>query len=444
MVSLKILQVSTADLEGGAEKIAFNLFQEYQRLGHTSWLAVGKKISSEKDIFAIPSVTPKTYWGRKWFQFYQRHKPQKRNLASRILRLIDVGMGGREKFPILLGWEDFHFPGSLKLLSLSLDRPDVVHLHNLHGGYFDLRSLQTLSDHMPVFITMHDDWLMTGHCACSMGCTRWITGCGQCPDLNIYPPVYRDATAFNWERKREIYEKSKLYVATPSRWLFDRLQKSMIHPFKAKVINNGIDPNIFYPSEPGQARERLQLPQDAKIILAVANSIKENPFKDYRTLEQAIRKLGDRPNQEPIIFVTVGGPKGNEMLGRIPVYHYPFERDEKLIVNFYQAADVYVHSSHTDNFPTTILESFACGTPVVATAVGGIAEQVEEGITGYLVPAQNSVIMASRIEKLLQDNDLRKKMGVNVRKIAEDRYDIRAQAQAYLDWYAEILDAERL
>jgi glycosyltransferase involved in cell wall biosynthesis len=214
----------------------------------------------------------------------------------------------------------------------------------------------------------------------------------------------------------------------------------MIHPVKAKVIHNGIDTKTFYPKDRSQARYQLELPQDVYIILAVANSIKENPFKDYKTLEQAIKQLGDRPNQKPIIVIILGSQKGQEILGRIPVYHYPIERDEKKIVQFYQAADIYVHSSHTDNFPVTILESFACGTPVVATAVGGITEQIHEGVNGFLVPPQNSSIMAKQIEFLLDNQFLREEMGSNARKIAKARYDIKVQAYAYLNWYSEILE----
>lgn len=444
MVNLRILQVSTTDIGGGAEKIAFNLFQEYQKCGHSSWLAVGKKDSLDENIFGIPPVISNAPWGKQWFRFYQKYKNNKKSPFLNLLKLIDMGLGGREKFSTLLGWEDFYFPGSLKLLSLPPQRPDVIHLHNLHGGYFDLRFLKLLSSQLPVIITMHDEWLMTGHCACSMDCTRWMVGCGKCPDLKIYPSVYRDATAFNWNRKRQIYDKSKLYVATPSQWLFDRLQKSMFHPFEAKVINNGIDIQTFSPASSSQARDELQLPQNTKIILAVANLLKDNPFKDYQTIEQAITQLGDKPNQKSTILVTLGGQEGQEMIGSIAVYHFPFERDEKKIVNLYRAADVYIHSSHTDNFPTTIIEAFACGTPVIATAVGGIVEQVQEGVNGYLVPPQNSTILASRIESLLKDNTLQVEMGTKARKIAEKRYDIKVQAEAYLNWYVDILEKRSL
>src|SRR5207249_2562667 len=118
-----------------------------------------------------------------------------------------------------LGREDFRFPGTRELLSLTPEPPDVFHAHNLHGGYFDLRLLPALSRRSPFVLTLHDAWLLSGHCAHSLDCERWLGGCGACPDLSLYPAVKRDATAQNWQQKRRIYADARLHVATPSRWL---------------------------------------------------------------------------------------------------------------------------------------------------------------------------------------------------------------------------------
>src|SRR5207248_4324578 len=126
------------------------------------------------------------------------------------------------------GREDFHFPGTRRLLTLTAERPDVVHAHNLHGGYFDLRALPSLSAQVPLILTLHDAWMLSGHCAHSFDCERWRTGCGHCPDLTIFPAIERDATAYNWRRKRSIYSKSKLYISAPSRWLMQRVEDSTL------------------------------------------------------------------------------------------------------------------------------------------------------------------------------------------------------------------------
>src|SRR5262249_33071397 len=142
--------------------------------------------------------------------------------ASGWLRQLERGW--RTPLDAVLGLEDFNYPATRALFRTPPDRPDIIHCHNLHGSYFDLQLLPPLSQAFPVVLTLHDAWLLSGHCALSFDCNRWQTGCGECPDLSIYPAIKRDSTAYNWRRKRDILARSRLYVATPSRWLMDRVK----------------------------------------------------------------------------------------------------------------------------------------------------------------------------------------------------------------------------
>ena len=122
------------------------------------------------------------------------------------------------------------------------DPPDIIHAHNLHGQYFGLRFLTQHSHQIPVLITLHDAWLLSGHCAHSVDCERWRTGCGKCPDMSLQPPVEQDATAHNWRRKKHIFENSRLYISTPSQWLMDKVHQSILEPaiVESRVVPNGI------------------------------------------------------------------------------------------------------------------------------------------------------------------------------------------------------------
>src|SRR5206468_11861629 len=144
----------------------------------------------------------------------------------------------------------------------------------------------------PLVITMHDAWLLSGHCAHSFACERWQTGCGECPDLTIPPAIARDATAFNWKRKRDLYARSRFYVAAPSRWLIDKLARSILAPavIESRVVPNGIDLEVFRPGDRATTRAKLDLPQDADVLLFTALSIRENVWKDYQTLRAAIAR----------------------------------------------------------------------------------------------------------------------------------------------------------
>src|SRR6185503_18163896 len=184
------------------------------------------------------------------------------------------------------------FPGTRDLLNLSPVKPDILHCHNLHGGFFDLGALSRLSHEAPTVLTLHDSWLLTGHCAHSFDCERWTTGCGSCPDLSIYPAIRRDATAHNWQRKRDIYRRSRLYVTTPSNWLMDRVRQSMLWPSVelSRVIPNGVDLSTFKPGSRDEARRDLGLPSANPIVLLMSGR-RDAPWMDTGTLNRAIDSI---------------------------------------------------------------------------------------------------------------------------------------------------------
>jgi glycosyltransferase involved in cell wall biosynthesis len=341
-----------------------------------------------------------------------------------------------------LGREDFNFPGSRKLLQLPPQRPDIVHCHNLHGNYFDLRMLPRFSREVPVILTLHDAWLLSGHCAHSFACERWRMGCGACPDLTIYPVIRRDATAYNWRRKRDIYRRSRLYVATPSHWLMDKARQSMLSPaiLQARVIPYGVDTSSFHPANRELARAELGLPPNADVLLFTANGIRRNIWKDYVTMREALARLAAFRNDRQVLFIALGEDAPPETIGHAEVRFVPYQKDAQRVARYYQAVDVYVHAAKADTFPNTVLEALACGTPVVATAVGGIPEQIEDGVTGFLTPMGNSEMMADRVVRLLTDHDLRGRMGAQATGIAQRRFDLNRQVNDYLGWYQEIVE----
>lgn len=445
--SLRILQVSTCDIAGGAEKVAWSLFQAYRQRGYASWLAVGYKRSEDPDVFEIPRLRQSVPWARPCWILHGRLAPLENRVRGiwRLRYWLRTLAGGRPALERELGREDFHFPGSRRLLQLPPERPDVVHAHNLHGDYFDLRFLSRLSHQVPVILTLHDAWLLSGHCAHSFECERWRTGCGQCPDLFIYPAIRRDATAYNWRRKGDIYRRSRLYIATPSHWLMDKVRQSMLARaiVEARVIPHGIDLSLFRPGSRQGARAELELPQNVDVFLFTANSIRHNIWKDYATMREALTRVAETQEKKQILFLALGEDAPSERIGCAEIRFIPYQRDPKIVASYYQAADVYVHAARADTFPNTVLEALACGIPVVATAVGGIPEQVEDGVTGFLTPMGDSEMMADRIVRLLTDHDRRRQMGARAAEIAQKRFDLNRQADEYLAWYQEILRRDR-
>jgi glycosyltransferase involved in cell wall biosynthesis len=448
---MRILQVNTADAGGGAEMVARQLFQGYRNLGHASWLAVGCKQSHDTDVFPIPQDEFRHSWAKTWLELAERIKPLVGTVrgADRIQKLCRRGIGQPGRWVNhVRGIEDFSFPGTWHLADLPPATPDILQCHNLHGawlsdgGYFDLAILPWLSGRFPVVVTLHDAWLLSGHCAHSFDCERWKTGCGSCPDLTIYPAIKRDATAYNWRRKQRIFEKSRLYVSSPSHWLMRKVEQSILVPaiVESRVIQNGVDLAVFHPADKRTVRRELGISQTAKVVLFAAHGVRNNVWKDYSAMKGAIQEVSRRMQREAILFVALGEGGEPEQIGHAQIRFVPFTKDPTAVARYYQAADVYLHAAKADTFPSTVLEALACGTPVVATAVGGIPEQIDEGVTGFLAAAGDVEGLANRVIQLLSDENLRKKLGQEAVRVARKRYDVLNQARAYLDWFEEIIE----
>lgn len=447
---MKILQVSTYDKGGGAEAIAWQLFEEYRRRGHQSTMAVGEKRTNDPDVIPLSreaSHGPLGLWPgrlsaqlspyegrvrgawrlRRWLQAYAAHPPN--------------------WWQARLGREMFNFPETRQLLSLMKDRPDMLHCHNLHGGwltrggYFDLRALPWLSQQVSTLVTLHDTWLLSGHCAYTLGCDRWKTGCGTCPDLSIYPALSRDGTAFNWKRKRHIFAGSRLYVATPSGWLMRQVEQSMLAPaiIESRVIPNGVDPGIFSPASKDEAREYLGLARNEKILLFVAHAAKSNVFKDYKTIQETAFRVGAGYHDHKVTLLVLGDQGEPIIFKNGEIRFVAFQRDQRVAARYYQAADIYIHAAKSDTFPNTVIEALTCGLPIVATAVDGIPEQVEDSRSGFLVPAGDADAMATRVIQLLSDDTLCRVMGGAAAETAARLFSLKKQVETYLDWYEHIL-----
>lgn len=445
--------MSSSDVSGGAQKVAWNLFRFYRELGQQSYLAVGYKSLDDPDILPVSHDEDRNGWSRFWWRAHAHMERIDRN--GRLSRLARKLAEPAALVDTLQGIEDFHFPGTWRLLEMPPYPPDILHCHNLHLGYFDLRALPWLSHRVPTILTLHDAWLLSGHCAHSCGCERWRIGCGECPDLTLYPDVRRDSTALNWERKRQLYTKSRLYVATPSRWLMEKVEHSILALgiMESRVIPNGVDLTVFHPAEKVASRKTLGLPADAKVLLFAANGVRQNPWKDYELLRAAITRVASHEGESEIVFVALGEAGSHERIGRGEIRFVSYESSPQRVACYYQAADLYVHAAKVDTFPNTVLEALACGTPVVATAVGGIPEQVRrlapendslrgygvEQATGVLTPAKDIEALAAAMELLLCDELLRRRMSENAARDARQRFDLNRQVNGYMDWYREIL-----
>ena len=442
---MRILQLSAQDGGGGAAEVARRLAESFKNRNHDCAMVVGAKRRGDCPAIVIPDRGGGPGAGALALRDAVSPFLGQVRGAGRLHDFLHcLGRPGR-LCDRARGIEDFTLPASHQILDLAPWQPDIVHCHNLHSfrgpkGHFDLTALPAISEKVAVVLTLHDAWLTTGHCAHPVNCDRWRTGCGDCPDLDLYPPVRADATAENWRRKRDIFSRCRLYVASPCRWLANRVEQSMLRAaiIESRVIPNGVDLTIFSPGDRLAARRRLGLAEDVHILLFAAQGIRGKSYKDFPTLRRAVEGVAARINDRKVLFLALGEEAAAERAGKAEIRFIPYQSDPDVLADYYRAADLYLHAAKAETFPTAILEAMACGRPVVATAVGGIPEQInhERGVT---VPSGDAEAMAEAAAAILDNTDTAKRMGAAAAKAACNHFDQEKQAESYLSWFREII-----
>lgn len=254
--------------------------------------------------------------------------------------------------------------------------PDVIHIHNIHGYFLNYEILFDWLSRCgkQVIWTVHDCWLFTGHCYHYMnaGCDKWKYGCGQCPQTREFPKSWLiDRSAKNWRDKKNAFcsiPSDKMTIVTVSDWLKGEMQQSFLKDFRYKVIHNGIDTEVFKPSDGTAVRNRYGI-GDRKMYMGAASI-----WSTAKGLDDFISMASMLTPQEVIVLV---GLDKNQMT-RMPanIIGIPRTSDVHELAELYSAADAFLNLTYQDNYPTVNLESISCGTPVVTYRTGGSPESV--------------------------------------------------------------------
>jgi glycosyltransferase involved in cell wall biosynthesis len=230
----------------------------------------------------------------------------------------------------------------------------------------------------------------------------------------------------------------RLHVVTPSKWLAEEVRSSsLMRPFAVSVIPNSLDTGIYAPLDKILARRAFGLPIEARIVLFVSESTTKRR-KGFTYLSESLASLTDVPGIN-IISLGKGIPPAP---ASIPHFHLGSLENDRLLALAYSAADVFVIPSLQDNLPNTVLESFACGTPVIGFDIGGIPDMVRPRETGLLIPSGDVPALREAIRDLLLNDEKRAALSVNCRKTALTEYSLPIQARRYLSVYQSMLDKQ--
>jgi glycosyltransferase involved in cell wall biosynthesis len=230
----------------------------------------------------------------------------------------------------------------------------------------------------------------------------------------------------------------RLQIVALNQWIAGEVRRSaLLQDVPVHVIPNGLDTAAFAPRDRRFARQALGLSPDARVVLFVAGTT-TNRRKGFAPMAEALAGLADMPDLQ---LVSIGRG-GGQVDARIPHLALgPLSQDRMLSVA-YSAADLFVIPSLQDNMPSTVIESLACGTPVVGFDVGGVSEMVRPGETGLLARAGDVGELRATLRRLLEDAALRDSLAERCRQIALAEYNQELQARRYLALYERILGTD--
>ncbi|WP_346920359.1 glycosyltransferase [Clostridium sp. UBA7339] len=367
---MKILQINSVCGFGSTGRIATDLYKVLEERGHECLIAYGRGTAPE----SIKSIKIGT------------------NLDN-YMHVAKTRIFDKHGFGSTKATKEF-------IKKVEAYDPDVIHLHNIHGYYINIEMLfeYLKKVNKPVIWTLHDCWAFTGHCSYFdyAQCEKWRVGCIDCQQKGTYPSSkLLDNTKWNYKKKKEIFTSlENVTIITPSIWLGDLVKDSFLGKYPVKVINNGIDLDVFKPVE-GNFRDKYDI-KDKFVILGVASVWEER--KGLKYLVQLAEKLN---SGYKVVIVGVTEKQKNELPNSIIGITRTSNVQE--LAEIYSTADVFINPTLEDNFPTTNLESLACGTPVITFNTGGSGESLNEGC-GIIIEKGNIDLAVSKIIDLGKEN----------------------------------------
>ncbi|MFA4872381.1 MAG: glycosyltransferase [Patescibacteria group bacterium] len=430
---LRILELGTTDTKGGAAAVSWELKQSLEARGHAVNMIVGYKRSH------APSV--REIWDTP---FNNRiSKIIKRNFRARFHHHLSFWLSNDIAF----------LPGKRILTYPEYTHADIVHAHNLHSLWFNLKTLPLIAPYnqpnsvaiqqcsrsnKPLVWTLHDMWPILGQGAHAFECTHWISGGCDCAHSDSLPPLRRNNSRHLWKLKKQIYDHAHFNVVVPSLWLKSQVEKSMLKDKPLHVIYNGVDTRLYKPGNKGELRKKYNLPQDKKIILFSSKGGAKNVWKGWEYAEQLIHAYAQRND---ILFVCMGG-YDRTVPQNLNITYVPFSSDSHTIADYYALSDLLLYPSLADNCPLTVLEALSSGLPALAFHTGGIPELVVHKEHGYIAAYKDLSDLTNGFEWLINlPRDQYAAIAAACRKRAVEKFSLDQMVNNYITLYYQILSS---
>ncbi|MFZ1235531.1 MAG: glycosyltransferase family 4 protein [Prevotella sp.] len=418
---MRVLIVNTSEKTGGAALASNRLMTALNNEGVKAKMLVRDQETNQLTVVKLPHQTLKCWhflWER-WCIFLHLR------LSRRHLFDLDIANIGSD------------------ITSLpEYKEADVIQLEWINQGMLSLKSIRKiLKSGKPLVWTMHDIWPATAICHLALSCERFKDYCNFCPYLPGGGSA-RDLSAKIWNRKKNVYSQGRIHFVTCSDWLGNQARQSgLLKHFPITTIPNPIDTKVFAPHNRKEAAERLGLPTDRKLILFASQRI-TNANKGIQYLIDACKKMVKaQPEAKEQIGLVILGGHAEELLDKFafPTYSLGYVNDTSKIVDVYNAVDVFVLPSLSENLPNTIMEAMACGVPCVGFDVGGIPEMIDHLSNGYIARFKDSESLAEGIQWILNKSADSEELSSKCIKKVHAHYAQSRVALRYIEVYEQEL-----
>lgn len=402
---MKVLMINSVSGYGSTGSICEDIATVLEKQGHKCYIAYGQLFTSYPKSFKI---------GTK----LENHI---HNIGSRIL--------GTQGY--------FSRNGTKNLISyIENVKPDIIHLHNLHGNYLNLKVLfeYLISSQIPIVWTLHDCWAFTGKCShfTDVQCFKWKTHCYECPQVKAYPPsLFFDKSREMYDDKKKWFtDISKMTIIPVSKWLESEVKQSFLKKYPIKSIYNWVDHSIFKENIDQEFITKYKINVDKfNIILVSAGwNITDVKWIDALKLSTII--------QDSMQILMIGNVSSPELLPK-NITHISYLDGKEELAKAYSIADVYVHLSTEDTFGKVIAEAISCGTPAIVYNSTACPEIIDESC-GYVAEKRNVVQIFDSILRIKEKK--RTSFSEHCRKRVIEKFDLDTNVNSTINIYEKMLE----
>jgi glycosyltransferase involved in cell wall biosynthesis len=345
--------------------------------------------------------------------------------------------------PLGLLYQFFPFSSRSILKAVRLFKPDIINLHNTHGGYFATPLLQELSRIAPIVWTLHDMWSFTANASHTFGNMSWKYLKNDAVLKKIPPSIGINTGAWLLRQKKKIYNGSNLTIVTPSRWLQELALQSPL--FEGKMIHqiyNGIDTEVFRKKDRQLSKAKLRLFENCKTVMFSSHFLnKNNPWKGGPDLLDILVRIN--ANTDTKINLLILGERKPDEFDTFPnfnVFYKGYVKDEEVMADCLNAADLFIYPTRADNLPNVLIESIACGTPCITFNIGGNNEIIRHGYNGVIIQPFNFDAFSLNTLSLLKNEEQLASFSANCLSITNQFFLIHTMVQKYYNLFQDIIN----